>query len=64
MDKKINILPYIIAFLGDHDFKLNFLGGKVDILTKEGNAKQMESKPKIFQPEKGLFKWSPCNSGS
>ena len=40
VDKKNNILPYIIAFYRDNDLKLKFVRGKkVDILTKEANAK-------------------------
>ena len=38
------------------DLKLKcVMGEKVDILTKEVNAKKLESKPKIFRHEKGLF---------
>ena len=38
--KKINILPHIIAFYRENDLKLKFgRGKKVDILTKEANAK-------------------------
>ena len=42
VDKKINILPNIIAPHRDNDLKLKFVSGKkVDILTMEVNAKQI-----------------------
>ena len=41
VNKKINILPYIIAFYRDNDLKSKFVRGKkVDILTKEAIAKK------------------------
>ena len=41
VDKKIYILPYIIAFYRDNDLKLKFgRVEKVNILTKEANAKK------------------------
>ena len=64
VDKKINMIPYIIAFYKDNYLKLKFVRGKkVDILTKEANAKQkFGSNPKIVRPEKGLFLGAPCNA--
>ena len=64
VDKKIYILPNIIAFQIDNDLQLKFVSGKkVDIWTKEVNATNLESKPKKFLPKKGLFLGHP-KSGS
>ena len=56
VDKKIYILPNIIAFQIDNDLQLKFVSGKkVDIWTKEVNATNLESKPKKFLPKKAYF---------
>ena len=57
MDKKIYILPYIIAFYRDNDLKLEFgRVEKVNILTKEANAKKkLNQSQKNFGMKKAYF---------